>query len=180
MTTPAFAAPPVTRRLLCMVYEGVLLFGVVMLAGLLFAGLTQQRHALTGQWGLRTLLFAVLGVYFVGFWARRGQTLPMKTWHIELRTAAGTLPPWPVAAARYLLAWLWFMPALGIAWAAELKGAWEVVGVLLAGILTYAFLARLHPSRQFFHDVLCGTCLVDTKSSTSAAAPVRAKVQNQP
>jgi uncharacterized RDD family membrane protein YckC len=164
------AAPPVTRRLVCMVYEGVLLFGIIMLAGLLFAGLMQQRHALHGQWGLRLVLFLVLGAYFVGFWSRRGQTLPMKTWHIELRSRAGGRITAPRAIARYLLAWLWFLPALGIAWATGLKGGWEVAGVLLAGMLAYAALSRLHPSRQFFHDVLCGTELIDTKPPVKQAA----------
>ncbi|MCE2660465.1 MAG: RDD family protein [Rubrivivax sp.] len=169
-------ASPLRRRLICMVYEGVLLFGVVVLAGLLFAGFTQQRHALQGQWGLRALLFLVLGAYFVGFWSRRGQTLAMKTWHIELRSRSGALPSSAQACARYLLSWLWFMPALGIAWAANLRSGWEVAGVVMAGVAGYAALTLLHPTRQFFHDVLCGTQLIDTRPSAAtphhgAAAP---------
>jgi uncharacterized membrane protein len=35
VSSPGPVAPPLLRRLLCMLYEGVLLFGVVMLAGLL-------------------------------------------------------------------------------------------------------------------------------------------------
>jgi uncharacterized RDD family membrane protein YckC len=160
---PVVVAPPLRRRLVCMVYEGVLLFGVVVLAGLLFAGFTQQRHALQGQWALRALLFLVIGAYFVGFWSRRGQTLAMKTWHIGLRSRSGALPSPTQAGARYLLSWLWFMPALGIAWAANLRGGWEVAGMLTAGVAAYAALTYLHPSRQFFHDVLCGTQLIDTR-----------------
>jgi uncharacterized RDD family membrane protein YckC len=153
-----------------MLYEGVLLFGVVMLAGLLFAGLMQQRHALQGQWGLRVFLFLVLGAYFVGFWTRRGQTLPMKTWHVELRAADGGRVPLGRAVLRYLLSWLWFLPALGIAWASQLKGGWAITGVLTAGVLAYAALARLHPSRQYFHDLLCGTRLVDVRPASPGRA----------
>lgn len=156
-------APPLVRRLVCMVYEGVLLFGVVTLVGLLFAGFTQQRHALQGQWGLRAVLLIVLAVYFVGFWSRRGQTLAMKTWHIGLRDLAGSLPSPARAGARFVMSWLWFVPALALAWLAQLKSGAEIGAVVVAGWLTYAALARLHPSRQFLHDVVCGTQLVDMR-----------------
>ena len=41
--------PGVARRMAAFLYEGVLLFGVVFVAGYLYAALTQQRHALQGQ-----------------------------------------------------------------------------------------------------------------------------------
>jgi hypothetical protein len=30
-------------------------------------------------------------------------------------------------------------------------------------VLAFAALARLHPSRQFLHDVLCGTRLIEAR-----------------
>lgn len=144
----------------CFLYEGVLLFGVVMIAGLLYGVVTQQRHALVGSWGLRVFLFAVLGAYFVHFWTRSGQTLAMLTWHIRLVGRDGA----PVGAARatcrYLLSWMWFLPALAAVHFSGLKGGWPLSVALLAGIATYAMLARLHPSRQFWHDVVCQTRLI--------------------
>jgi hypothetical protein len=62
------AAPSLRRRMACFVYEGVLLFGVVMCAGLVYSSLTQQRHALVGLHGLQVVVFVVLGLYFVWFW----------------------------------------------------------------------------------------------------------------
>ncbi len=50
--------PGLIRRMACFTYEGVLLFGVVMIAGYLFSTLTQQRHALTGRHGLQFFLFS--------------------------------------------------------------------------------------------------------------------------
>jgi uncharacterized RDD family membrane protein YckC len=67
----------------------MLLFGVVVVAAACCSALTQQRHALQGQVGLRAFLFLVIGIYFVWFWSRTGQTLAMKTWHIRLVTAQG-------------------------------------------------------------------------------------------
>ena len=46
------ATPGLARRLAAMAYEGVLLFGVLMVAGWLYSSLTQQRHALQGKTGL--------------------------------------------------------------------------------------------------------------------------------
>lgn len=160
-TAPADAPTPgLARRLACLAYEGVLLFGVAMATGLAYGIATDQRHALSGTTGLRLILFLMLGIYFVYFWSRHGQTLAMRTWRIRLVDARG-LPPRPLrAAARYVLAWLWFVPAALALWAAGLKGGLPVFATLVAGGLAYAALTRLRPDRQYLHDALCGTRLV--------------------
>ncbi len=158
--------PGVRRRLACFIYEGVLLFGVVMIAGLLWSVLTQQRHALEGQTAMQAFLFVLLGVYFTYFWTRSGQTLAMQTWQIRLVTAEGQPVGVGRAIARYVLAWLWFVPALLTVHLAGLKGSWPTFGAVIIGVLTYALLARLNPHRQFLHDVACGTRLVRWKRST--------------
>ncbi|MDP3615807.1 MAG: RDD family protein, partial [Rubrivivax sp.] len=104
--------PGLARRLACFLYEGVLLFGVVVIAGLGYGIVTQQRHALVGSTGLQAFLVLVLGLYFVHFWSRSGQTLAMLTWHIRLVTASGQPVSRLRAACRYLLSWIWFLPAL--------------------------------------------------------------------
>ncbi|MEY3252791.1 MAG: hypothetical protein RL227_1764, partial [Pseudomonadota bacterium] len=114
--------PGIWRRLAALLYEGVLLFGVVMLAGLLYGVVTQQRHALVGSAGLQAFLFGVLGLYFVGFWTRGGQTLAMLTWRIRLVTRDGH-PLRPLRAVmRYMAAWMWFLPSLALVQASGLKG----------------------------------------------------------
>lgn len=152
--------PGLWRRLACFIYEGVLLFGVVMIAGYLYSTLTQQRHALQGQFGLKTFLFLVLGLYFTWFWSHGGQTVAMKAWHVRLVDAQGQAVTASRAAMRYLLSWLWFLPALAAAWLAGFKGSGAIFGLLSAGVLGYAALARLHPQRQFWHDAACGTRLI--------------------
>ena len=158
----ALPVPGLWRRLAAFVYEGVLLFGVLMVAGLVYGLVTQQRHALVGLHGLQAFLFIVLGLYFSWFWSHGGQTIAMKTWHIRLLTQDGR----PVGAARawlrYLLSWLWFMPALLWAWLAGLHSGAQFGAALLIGVLTYAALARLNPQRQFLHDLLARTRLVQT------------------
>jgi hypothetical protein len=69
--------------------------------------------------------------------------------------------------ARYLLAWLWFVPALAVLGAWDTHDGRAISGVLLAGVVAYALTARLHPSRQFPHDVLAGTRLVTWRPGVS-------------
>jgi uncharacterized RDD family membrane protein YckC len=157
---PSLDAPGLTRRLACFIYEGVLLFGVLMISGYLFSSLTQQRDALVGRHGLQAFLFIVLGIYFVWFWSHGGQTVAMKAWNIRLVDREGRPVSQWRAFTRYLLAWLWFIPALAILSAWDMHAPGEIFGVLLAGILGYAWSARLSPERQFLHDIVCGTRLI--------------------
>ena len=110
------APPSLRRRLAAFVYEGVLLFGVLMTAGFLYSTMTQQRHALQGQTGLQAFLFVVLAIYFVGFWSHGGQTVAMKAWHVRLVSADGAPVQQSRAMLRYLLSWLWFVPAWATVW----------------------------------------------------------------
>ncbi len=157
----ALETPALWRRFACFLYEGVLLFGVVMAAGLLYAIATGQRNAMQGRAGLVLFLFLVLGAYFVWFWSHTGQTLAMQTWHIRLVTQDARPVTAGRAAARYLLSWLWFMPALLALWLSGSSGSRAAVSVVMvAGVLVYAALTRLHPQRQYLHDAACGTRLV--------------------
>lgn len=163
-------APGLARRLAAFVYEGVLLFGVVMIAGLVYSGLTQQRHALQGRAGMMVFLFLVLGLYFTWFWSHGGQTVAMKAWHVRLLGTDGQPVSRMRAAFRYLLSWLWFLPATAAVYGAGLHGKGEITVALLAGVLAYAALAWLRPDRQFWHDVVCGTRLVDCKPAATPKA----------
>jgi len=156
-------APGVWRRMACFAYEGVLLFGVLMVAGYLFSSLTQQRHALEGRHGLQAFLFVVLGIYFGWFWSRGGQTVAMKAWHVKLVDLNGLSVSQSRAVARYLMSWLWFVPALLVVWLFGVRSPSSAFLALGLGVLVYAMLALLLPSRQFLHDVVCGTRLVSSR-----------------
>ena len=165
------SAPGLWRRMAAFVYEGVLLFGVLMAAGLLFSGLTQQRHALQGKTGLQTFLFVILAIYFTWFWSRSGQTVAMKAWHIRLLRADGQPVRQAQALLRYVLAWLWFVPAWATAHFAGAQGMVALGAIMAVGVLAYAALVWLRPDRQFWHDAVCGTRLIDWRP----ARPVKSK-----
>lgn len=160
------AAPSLTRRLACFLYEGVLLFGVVFGSALAYAVLTGQRNAMEGREGLLAIALVLMpGLYLVWYWSRSGQTLPMQTWHIRLVATGGGPVSRARAAARYLASWVWFLPALALWHAAGWRSGASLAATLSAGIAGYALLSLLHPQRQFWHDALCGTRLVDTRAA---------------
>ncbi|MBL0086049.1 MAG: RDD family protein [Ideonella sp.] len=152
------------------VYEGVLLFGVLMIFGYLYSSLTQQRHALQGKSGLQAFLFVILGIYFSWFWSRSGQTLAMKTWHLRVVRSDGSSLTQARALVRYVLAWLWFIPGLAVAHVFQLTSSGQIFGVLALGVALYAGLSRLRPGAQFLHDILCDTRVVWTRPPNEVSA----------
>jgi uncharacterized RDD family membrane protein YckC len=168
---PELRAPTLWRRLAAFVYEGVLLFGVLMIAGLVYSSLTQMRHALVGTLGLQLFVLVVLAGYFGFFWTHGGQTVAMKAWHIRLVDMAGRPVSLRRALGRFALAWLWFLPALGLARLNGWQGAGPLFGSLSVGVLAYALLSHLHPQRQFWHDAVCGTRLVTWRPVRPARPP---------
>ena len=159
----ALPAPGIGRRLACLVYEALLLFGVIMGAGLVYSIATDQHHALVGTLGLRLAVFLVLGLYFVWFWTRHGQTLAMRTWQLKLVTVQGQPVGRLRAAARYLLCWVWVLPALAALHISGLASSGSTFFALCAGVLIYAASAYARRDRQFWHDALCGTRLVQVR-----------------
>ena len=158
--TPA-TPPSLRRRMACWLYEGVLMFGVVWIAGYLFGTLTQTRNALDNRMGLQLFLFVIFGIYFVWFW-HKGQTLAMKTWHLRVVDRAGQAISQKRALLRYALSWLWFLPPLALAAPFHLRPG-EIAVLTLGWIVVYALLSRFHRERQFLHDALAGTRLISHK-----------------
>lgn len=130
-------APSIKRRLICMLYESFLVFGVAIFASLPLLGVAGfsadgwMRHAYQGY------LFLAIGLYFVWCWRQRGQTLAMKTWKLRLVGSGGARITLRQAMLRYACAW----PSL-----------------LLGGVgILYAY---ADPERRFLHDRLAGTRIV--------------------
>lgn len=167
MRLPELMAPALSRRMACWLYEGVLLFGVLVTAGLAYfiaahwvSGLSpadMKQHA-TLRSGFQATCFLSLAAYFIYFW-HRGQTLAMKTWHIRVLDESGQPLNQNRALARYMACWLWFLPPLLVTWPLGLPAA--EVGLLTVGwVAIWALLSRFHPQRQFLHDALAGTRLI--------------------
>lgn len=160
----------------CWIYEGLLMFGVVFIAGYLFSTLSQTRNALDNRHALQAFVFVVFGIYFVWFWSK-GQTLAMKTWHIRIVDVNGKPVTQQRALLRYALSWLWLLPPLGVSWLLGLP-AREGAVLTLGWVAIWAVLARFHPQRQFWHDAWAGTRLITwiTPAKMKRPAPDKALV----
>ncbi len=123
-------------RLASLVYDAILLFGVVFISTYLFVALARDAEHGLLRFVFQMYLIAICGTYFVFCWTRSGQTLAMKTWHLRLQTVGGGLLPPERALVRYLLA----IPSVGLG-----------LGLLWA---------LVDPDRQFLHDRLAGTRIV--------------------
>ena len=156
-----YETPGLWRRMACWLYEGMLLFGVVFIAGYLFGTLTQTRNAMDNRHALQLFVFLALSMYFIVFWTR-GQTLAMKTWHIRLVDSRGGLISRQRALLRFVLAWIWVLPPLALSWAAALPPGAQALAFLI-WVAGWAGASGLTRRRQFWHDILAGTRLIDYK-----------------
>ncbi|PLC51760.1 RDD family protein [Pollutimonas subterranea] len=165
-TTTKIAVPSRLRRFACMMYEAVLLFGVIFLASYLFDTLTQSRDALMLRHGRQAIVFMAVGVYFIMCWRKRGQTLPMKTWNIRLVDRDGTSPSLRRLILRYLLLWpLPLLSSLLVLAASRMTGYSSTDLLIVFAPFSIFVWTWFDPERQFLHDRLLGTRLVDVQKA---------------
>jgi uncharacterized RDD family membrane protein YckC len=126
------------RRLASMLYESLLLLGVLALTfmvPLLILGVGLEYTPPGGV--LWVYIFVVLGMYFLWYWRRGGQTLAMQTWKLRVVDIQGEPVSLRQGWLRYALAW---------------------PSVLFLGVgLIWALIDK---DRQFLHDRFAGTRLV--------------------
>ncbi len=118
---PALAPAParLPRRLAALVYDGLLLAGVLLGATGLALGLavallgseSVARHSpLQGNPFFSTYLLLVCFFFYGGFWVHGGQTLGMRAWRLRVQRPDGRNIGWWQALLRFLVAGLWPVP----------------------------------------------------------------------
>ena len=167
MTLPAVS---LKRRLIALLYEALLAGAVgavaALLAGVAATLLNTVSHILSSL--AATLIpLAVWWFYFKANWYKKGQTLPMRVWGIELADASGARPPLRQLRLRFMWACVLviFVPMLAYS---ALRHFGQIPprpafgAALVWWILPWGF-ALLNPDRQFLYDYLAGTRLVDVR-----------------
>ena len=166
MDFPDLQPPSLRRRLAALPYEGLLLLALMLVAAFPIAGLKGLTLSGIPHVIFQIYLFAISAAYFVWFWQHGGQTLPMKTWRFKVVDTQGKALSGSRALLRFLCALLFFGPA--------------IAGLVLLffpnrispGITIWAFLpvtasllwSRFDADRQYLHDRLAGTMLIDVSS----------------
>lgn len=135
------SVPTLGRRLGCLLYEGLVVFAVLLIGFWLPQALLSGVGLAFSPRLLWLHVLLLLLFYFVWFWLHGGQTLPMKTWKMRVVNLDGR-PLRPLQAVlRYLAAW---------------------PSILLFGIgILWALVDR---DRQFLHDRIAGSRIVSETS----------------
>ena len=167
--------PTIKRRLMAMLYDLLLITAVEFFANFLFIFLTGNRQApLFRHLGI-ALFFLVAAAYFLHAWCGSGFTLAMKTWRIKLVKVGHVRVPFGAALLRHVLAWCWLLPALYVSHVLKLSHGHTALALAI-GIVVWALTAFLDKDRQFLHDKLAGTRLIQlpppVKTPPSAPATV--------
>jgi uncharacterized RDD family membrane protein YckC len=174
---PAVRTPSIKRRLSIMVYDSLLLAAVEILAVTLYTLVTLNLHSAVLDAGRSFVVILTAAAYFIHAWSGSGHTLAMKTWRVKLVMVGYPKVPLPVAVRRFAFAWGWIAPALIVIHAMHLMtsraGTTTALWILLANIALWAATAWLDPSRQFLHDRLAGTRLIELPKKSRPAAPAR-------
>ena len=159
--------PSITRRIAAISYEGLLLLALLLIASFPIAGLKDAIREGATHIVFQVYLLVVTTCYFVWQWQKSGQTLAMKTWRFRVVNQRGQVLSWQHAMLRFIVALLFFGPAcVGTV-------LFFFPGRISPAIALWFFLplmatllyARFDPDKQFLHDRLTGTRLVDAFAS---------------
>ena len=158
MTVPPFFPPPsdceegavslpparLPRRLAAVVYDGLLLVGVLIAATGLAMGVialasgsgesVKAGGSLTHNPFFQTYLLLVCFLFYGGFWVHGGQTLGLRAWRLRLQRRDGGNIRWQQALLRFLSGGLWLAPMMGVHQIWKPGIGWSV-GIGLGGLL---------------------------------------------
>ena len=176
-TTSALPDAGAGRRLLALIYDAFLLFGLILVplmiaAAFLAPGADGTEAAidsvvhdlppLAPAWVLQLYVVSMIALFYTYFWRKSGQTLGMQAWRLRLVDREGSRPAVlqcllrcavaPLSAA--VLAWV-----LAVRLLAMPPGAGAVAAAGLVALLGYAWV-WLHPQNLAWHDRLSGTRVV--------------------
>jgi len=146
-------------------YEQLVLLGVIALTFLLpNLALGVLFGISLPSWLSFLYLYTVLGIYFVWYWTKSGQTLAMQTWRIRMIDQRGYTLKRRQALWRYFYGSLWIIPCVLLQWAFHLE-KWQIIEMLFAVALFFwpltIYLDRKdRMQRQGLADRFAGTRLV--------------------
>lgn len=106
------------RRFGAMLYDTLLVAALLFLATIPFiaergGNIVEPNDNLFYQ----LCMLLVIYLFFVGFWTRKGRTLGMQSWGLQLETASGQRATVMTATLRFIAAIVSWLPlGLGFAW----------------------------------------------------------------
>lgn len=157
-----------------MLYDGLLLAGVVLVSYAPFYGLlklapAEFEQSILGATIKAAYLLTVCFGFYGWFWTHGGQTLGMKAWNLYLINPQGKFIAWPQAALRYTLAWCSWGLVAGALLLAGIERWYLAIGIGFSWML-------VNRQRLAWHDILSNSRIVHlkktpTNSATNGSSP---------
>jgi uncharacterized RDD family membrane protein YckC len=154
--------PTLKRRLAAMLYESLLLCGVVFGASFALLAPLGWRFPLDAYRTtvLQAVVFVIMGAYFVVCWRATGQTLATRTWRLRVVDRAGRPLTTGRAVVRYLSGWaVLVVPGLLLVALFRTHDARDLL-LLALPLVAATIAARADPEGQWLHDRLAGSRVV--------------------
>ncbi len=129
------------RRLLIMAYDGVILFGLLVVASAIALPIGDLEKVAFEDFWFTLWLFLVCFAYLGGCWRYGGMTVGMRAWKVKLVSEDGGGVSWPRCLLRFLIA------------------------IISAGLFGLGFLwALIDKRKRGWHDLSAHTLLLRSKS----------------
>lgn len=104
------------RRMGAVLYDGLLVFGLLCLGTMPFVWLSGGEVA-PGTLSHQLTLLVIAWAFYAGFWSHYGRTLGLQSWRLRIETFDGARPPLWRSTLRFFAALLSWLPAgLGFWW----------------------------------------------------------------
>lgn len=158
-----YSTPGFWRRIVCLIYESLLLLAVLFIASFIFHLIFSDTHAVYFRPLFQFYLMIVTGYYFVWFWTRGGQTLAMQTWKIRLVAADGSNLTKKQAVIRYLftLIGILFFVIIDQFITFKFITYYQLIFISILLFGSGFIWAIFDRDRQFLHDRLAGTRIIN-------------------
>ena len=125
------------RRLMVMIYDGMIMLGLLMLAADVALPFGQTEKMAFRDIGFTFWLLLVCFLYLAACWRHGGMTVGMRAWHVRIVSQEGENISWFACLLRFLTGLLY-------------------VGALGLGV----FWALLDKNNRGWHDLASGTLLI--------------------
>ncbi len=105
------------RRIAAILYDILLVAAILFLTTIPFIALRGGEPVEPENPAYQVTLLVMTYAFFVGFWSRRGRTLGMQSWGLQLQDASGEIPSLGACSIRFVAAILsWGVVGLGFLW----------------------------------------------------------------
>ena len=125
------------RRVAAILYDTLLVAAVLFIVTLPFIAIRGGEPVEPGSFSYQVTMVMATYVFFVGFWVRKGRTLGMQSWGLQLQDANDAIPSLATCSIRF------------------------VAAIVSLGVLGLGFLWQLiDKDKLTWHDRISGTRLV--------------------